>query len=128
MEKITKKDIKLLSHLAEYKFLSVKQLSVLSQRSLQVIRRRLRSLIKKNLVLKEEGGLGHDPGRRESDGRAGQLSHQVCAWIDLCPDHSGAVERTRIATDGAGQHLPVRNGVHRVRGLHYRHDDRYQRI
>jgi hypothetical protein len=41
-EKITKNDITLLSNIAEYKFLTGEQLAAISQRSKQVIRRRLR--------------------------------------------------------------------------------------
>ena len=66
MEKITKMDIKLLSRIAECKFLSVKQLSALSQRPLQVIRRRLRYFSNENLVFTEKQGFGHKPGRREN--------------------------------------------------------------
>ena len=42
--KITNGDIKLLSSIAEYKFLTVKQLAAITQRSMQVIRRRIRTL------------------------------------------------------------------------------------
>ncbi|MFC1814111.1 replication-relaxation family protein [Thermodesulfobacteriota bacterium] len=64
--KIKDNDIKLLSYIAEYKFLTVKQLAALSQRSQQVIRRRLRLLRTKQLVFEEELGLGRGrPGRRE---------------------------------------------------------------
>ena len=66
MAKITKKDVKLLSYIAEYRYLSVKQLSALSQRSDQVIRRRLRNFLKENLIFAEKQGFGHEPGRREN--------------------------------------------------------------
>jgi len=64
--KFTKGDTPLLSHIAEYKFLTVKQLVALSQRPTQGIRRRLRSLAKEGLVAMGERGFGHGPGRREN--------------------------------------------------------------
>ena len=64
--KITKGDTALLSYIAEYKFLTVKQLSALSQRPLQVVRRRLRHLIKGNLIIVKERGFGSGRGRREN--------------------------------------------------------------
>jgi predicted transcriptional regulator len=42
--KITNGDIKLLSSIAEYKFLTVKKLAAITQRSRQVIRRRIPTL------------------------------------------------------------------------------------
>ena len=65
-EKFTKGDTPLLSHIAEYKFLTVEQLVALSQRSTQVIRRRLRFLANEGLVAMGERGFGHGPGRREN--------------------------------------------------------------
>jgi len=64
-EKHTKGDIPLLSHIAEYKFLTVKQLVALGQRPTQGIRRRLRILAELGLVAMSERGFGHGPGRRE---------------------------------------------------------------
>ena len=64
--KITKADIKLLSSIAEYKFLTVKQLAALSQRSQQVIRRRLRLFKSEYLVVMKERGFGKGPGRLEN--------------------------------------------------------------
>jgi hypothetical protein len=64
--KITKGDIELLSNIAEYKFLTVKQLRALSQRRTQSIRRRLRFLAKEGIVAMGERGFGHGPGRREN--------------------------------------------------------------
>jgi len=63
---ITKLDIKLLSHIAEYKFLTVRQLAAISQRSQQVIRRRLRLFENEYLVVMKERGFGKGPGRREN--------------------------------------------------------------
>ncbi len=60
--KITKQDIELLKHIAEFKILTVKQLAVLSQRSLQVIRRRLRVLYQEGLVEKQMRGYGRSKG------------------------------------------------------------------
>ena len=64
--KITKQDINLLSFTAEYRFLTVKQLAALARRSDQAIRRRLRYFSSEHLVLINERGLGHGPGRREN--------------------------------------------------------------
>ncbi len=64
--KITKKDTALLSYIAEYKFLTVKHLSALSQRALQVVRRRLRHLENGHLIFMKERGFGSGRGRREN--------------------------------------------------------------
>jgi len=64
--KVTKDDIKLLSSIAEYKFLTVKQLVALSQRSQQVIRRRLRLFKSEYLIVMKERGFGKGPGRLEN--------------------------------------------------------------
>jgi hypothetical protein len=64
--KVTKDDIKLLSSIAEYKFLTVKQLAALSQRSQQVIRRRLRLFKSEYLIVMKERGFGKGPGRLEN--------------------------------------------------------------
>lgn len=63
---ITKDDIKLLSSIVEYKFLTVKQLAAISQRSQQVIRRRLRLFESEYLVVMRERGFGKGPGRRKN--------------------------------------------------------------
>jgi hypothetical protein len=63
--KITNGDIKLLSAIAEYKFLTVKQLAVITQRSMQVIRRRLRSLRSECLISLKERDFGGTSGRLE---------------------------------------------------------------
>jgi len=65
MENITQGDIDILSLIAEYRVLTVKQLSALTQRKLQVVRRRLRSLNKQDLVMHEKLGLGKGPGAHE---------------------------------------------------------------
>jgi hypothetical protein len=64
--KITKADIGLLSCIAEYKFLTVKQLAAITQRTLQVIRRRLRLFEREHFVIMKERGFGKGPGRREN--------------------------------------------------------------
>ena len=56
--KFTKGDTPLLSHIAEYKFLTVKQLVALSQRPTQVVRKRLRFLAKEGFVALNERGIG----------------------------------------------------------------------
>jgi hypothetical protein len=62
---ITTGDIKLLSAIAEYKLLTVKQLAVITQRSMQVIRRRLRSLRDECLISLKERDFGGISGRLE---------------------------------------------------------------
>jgi len=64
--KITRADVGLLSCIAEYKFLTVKQLAAISQRTLQVVRRRLRFIGSAQLVAMNEWGFGKGPGRREN--------------------------------------------------------------
>ncbi len=59
MAKIIKNDLKLLSYIAEYRFLTVKQLSALTQRPLQVIRRRLRIFSKKKHCTDRGTGIWH---------------------------------------------------------------------
>ena len=63
--KITKKDIEILSFIAEYKFLSVKQLSALTQRTTPVVRRRLRHLEDEKLIIMKEKPFGERRGRPE---------------------------------------------------------------
>ena len=65
-ENITPGDIAILSHIAEYKVLSVRQLSAITQRTFQVIRRRLRFLEEKQFITMIERGFGKGPGRREN--------------------------------------------------------------
>ncbi len=62
---ITEKDVRILSYIAEYKFLTVKQISALTRRSSQVIRRRLRHFSGEGLIFSNERGIGKGPGRRE---------------------------------------------------------------
>ncbi len=64
--KITQKDITILLYIAEYKFLTVKQLAALTKRSMQVIRRRLRFFANENLVYMKERGFGKAAGRRKN--------------------------------------------------------------
>jgi len=65
-EKIAKGDMALISYVAEYKFLTVKQLSAITQRTLQVVRRRLRSLEEKCIIAMKERGLRGERGRQEN--------------------------------------------------------------
>ncbi len=48
--KISKGDKEILSFIAEYKYLTVKQLSALTKRTNQVVRRRLRHLKNEHLI------------------------------------------------------------------------------
>lgn len=60
-----KKDLAILSDIGEYGFLTVKQIAFLQQRSIQVIRRRLRSFTKEKLISTLERVFGTGPGRNE---------------------------------------------------------------
>ena len=61
--KVTKNDRDLLTSIAEHKVLTVSQLSALSQRSSQVIRRRIRALEMEGLTITKMHGFGRDRGR-----------------------------------------------------------------
>jgi hypothetical protein len=63
--KTTKSDIEILSFVAEYKFLTVKQLSALTQRTTQVVRRRLRHLENEKLIIMKERFFGAGRGQPE---------------------------------------------------------------
>jgi hypothetical protein len=63
---LNKNDRKLLASIAEYKVLTVKQLSALSQRSFQVLRRRIRNLSMADLIITKMLGYGRDRGRPEA--------------------------------------------------------------
>jgi DNA-binding PadR family transcriptional regulator len=63
--KITKNDRDLLTSIAEHKVLTVSQLSALSQRSSQVVRRRIRALEMEGLIITRMHGYGRDRGRPE---------------------------------------------------------------
>ena len=58
-------DIKILSLIALYRILTVSQLAAITQRSRQVIRRRLRFLFGKKLILMKMRGFGRGSGRPE---------------------------------------------------------------
>ena len=60
-----KNDLALLASIAEHEVLSVGQLSALSQRSRQVLRRRLRILESEEIIAVKEGGYGRSRGRPE---------------------------------------------------------------
>ena len=63
--KVTKNDRELLTSIAEHKALTVNQLSALSQRSSQVVRRRMRTLAMEDLIITKMHGFGRDRGRPE---------------------------------------------------------------
>ncbi|MGD0919043.1 MAG: replication-relaxation family protein [Thermodesulfobacteriota bacterium] len=62
---VTKNDRELLASIGEHKALTVKQLSILSQRSLQVVRRRMRTLTEEELIITKMHGYGRGRGRPE---------------------------------------------------------------
>ena len=57
--------ITFLSNFVTHKVLTIKQLSALSGRSLQVIRRTIRNLVEKNVLAKDDTFYSNRPGRRE---------------------------------------------------------------
>ena len=61
-----KNDLALLASIAEHEVLTVGQLSALSQRSRQVVRRRLRILESEGIIVAKERGYGRSKGRPES--------------------------------------------------------------
>jgi hypothetical protein len=65
ISKLNKNDRDLLASISDYRVLSVKQISALSQRSDQVVRRRMRFLGKEGLIITRKGGYGHGRGRQE---------------------------------------------------------------
>jgi hypothetical protein len=62
---LNKNDRKLFGSIAQYKTLTVKQLSAISQRSFQVIRRRMRDLANEGLIATKMQGYGRSRGRPE---------------------------------------------------------------
>jgi hypothetical protein len=62
---LNKNDRKLLISIAEYKTLTVKQLSAISQRSFQIIRRRIRHLANEEFITTRMQGYGRSRGRPE---------------------------------------------------------------
>ena len=61
-QSFNKNDRKLVALISEYKVLTVKQLSALSQRSLQVVRRRNRAMEMEGLLATQMQGYGSWPG------------------------------------------------------------------
>lgn len=59
------KDIEILTAVGGHQALTIKQLSFLSQRSFQVLRRRIRSLTEEELIITKRHGLGRGRGRPE---------------------------------------------------------------
>jgi len=62
---INKNDLTILSFIAEFKYLTIKQISILCQRSIPVIRRRLRDLSEKHLISRIERVFSEGVGRKE---------------------------------------------------------------
>jgi hypothetical protein len=62
---INKNDLTILSFIAEFKYLTIKMISILCQRSIPVIRRRLRDLSEKHLISRIERVFGEGVGRKE---------------------------------------------------------------
>jgi len=87
-EKNIKGDPALLSYIAEYKFLSVKQLSALSQRALQVVRRRLRHLENGQLIIMKERGFGTGRGRRENIIILAQKGLELLRHKEILSEHA----------------------------------------
>jgi len=62
---LVKPDISLLSSVSEYRAVTFRQLAAISQRSCQVVRRRIRSLEDRGLIIKKPFGYGRNQGRPE---------------------------------------------------------------
>jgi hypothetical protein len=62
---LPKSDLSLLSSTMEYRVVTIRQLAIISQRSCQVVRRRLRYLEDRGLIIKRPFGYGRDLGRPE---------------------------------------------------------------
>jgi Replication-relaxation len=79
MGKITQKDRELIVFIGKFKLLTVSQLSALTQRSRQVLRRRIRFLVSQGLLLARERSYGNKQGRPEDliflDERDWELLH-----------------------------------------------------
>jgi len=64
--KLTPADVEILAQIAKFKVLTVTQIAALTQRSRQVVRRRLRFFGKENLVSARSRAFGAGPGAREN--------------------------------------------------------------
>ena len=84
---ITKKDIELLSHIYRFKTVTVFQLAALTDRSEQVIRRRLRSFFEKGLISKMKG-YGRSRGRPEDILCITETGHNVLLLQGILEDKS----------------------------------------
>ena len=65
IEKIAQNDMDLLVYIGEHKMLTISQLSALSRRSRQVVRRRIRALTGKSLIASAMLNYGRSRGRPE---------------------------------------------------------------
>jgi DNA-binding PadR family transcriptional regulator len=63
--KLNKKDRQLLAAIAEYRVLTVSQITAIQHKSKQVVRRRLKMMEKAGLILSSTVGFGHSRGRPE---------------------------------------------------------------
>ena len=88
---IAKGDTAFLSHVAENKFLTVKQLSAITQRTGQVVRRRLRRLEDQRLVMMKERGFGTRRGRRENIIIVTQEGLDVLGHNEILSEHAAYV-------------------------------------
>jgi len=86
--KTTQKDMELISFLGKFKMLKVSQLSALTQRSRQVLRRRIRILVSQGLILARERSYGNKQGRPED---LIFLDEKGWEFLDDKNDHSGKI-------------------------------------
>ena len=90
-----KNDRELLALIAGYKALTVKQLSALSQRSGQVIRRRIRDFEEEGLIIIKMQGYGRGQGRPEDliflaeKGKAALMNEGIASGQDFCAPDKG---------------------------------------
>jgi hypothetical protein len=92
---LNKNDRKLFGSIAQYKTLTVKQLSAISQRSFQVIRRRMRDLANEGLIATKMQGYGRSRGRPED---LVFLTEKGAALLGKEGTQSGYVAREVIKT------------------------------
>ena len=99
--KITKQDIELLKHIAGFKILSVKQLTAVSGRSPQVIRRRLRVLLQEGLVEKQIRGYGRAKGRPE------EITFLTTNGVELLSNNETVHKQYSAISENALHTLPL---------------------
>ena len=84
--------IVLLSNFIPHRILTVKQLSALSGRSMQVIRRAIRKLVEKNILAKDDTFYSNRPGRREELVYLTQVGIDTLQSLAILPENDQYLE------------------------------------